>query len=65
MQDSKPQRKTQILIWIDPDLVDKADEVARDRFNGNRSELFRQAIRDLVEWESTPTERETREAVAS
>lgn len=42
------ERKTMITLWIDPSLVREAEKAADEHFNGNRSDLIREGVREIV-----------------
>lgn len=44
-----PVRDGRIVLRVDPELVDAMNAAADDRFEGNRSMLIRQAIREMLD----------------
>lgn len=50
MQDSQtPSKKQQVLVLIEPDMIERADRVAERLYGGNRSYLIRRAVSEHIE----------------
>ena len=44
-----PTRDSRLVLRIDTPLIERLNRIAAERFEGNRSLLVRQALRELIE----------------
>ncbi len=50
MQDTvRPVKEIRMVIRVDARFADRIDEMAFERFDGNRSLMVRAAVRELIE----------------